>query len=246
MQKLIILGACSAIAQAVERELAGCGTEMLLVARCEHRLTALQADLRLRGAREVAIFSADLGDTSCHARLLQFAEKNFAGFDTVLLAYGTMLDQDECAHSAALSLRQLENDFLSAAALLTIFAEHFAAKKAGTIAAITSVAGDRPRRSNYVYGTAKGALSLFLQGLRARLHRSGVRILTIKPGPVDTPMTAQLAGLATAAPPARIARTICRALQNSRCGVVYVPGYWRFVMMGVRAIPEFVFNRLQV
>jgi short-subunit dehydrogenase len=215
---------------------------MLLVARSEQRLAALRADLLVRGAPNVLTLAADLGDVSQHAGVLHFAGSHFPVFDTVLLAYGSMLPPGD--HSISAVLQQLENDFVSAAALLGLFANHFEARKTGVLAAITSVAGDRPRRSNYLYGATKGALSLYLQGLRARLHPAGVRVITIKPGPVDTPMTAHMPRSRPFADPERVARRICRALERGAPEVLYAPAYWRFVMAGVRAIPESVFNRL--
>jgi decaprenylphospho-beta-D-erythro-pentofuranosid-2-ulose 2-reductase len=244
MQKVIILGACSGIAQCLQRELAASGKEMLLVARSPERLSALKRDLLVRGASQVLTCTVDLEDISQHSRLLQFAQEKFSGFDTALLAYGSMLDQEECQESAALSMQQLNTDFVSAAALLTLFAEYFESKKTGCIAAITSVAGDRGRRSNYVYGAAKGALSLFLQGLRSRLHPAGVRVITIKPGPVDTVMTAHLPRNKPFADPEQIAKDIYRALERRSPDVLYTPYYWRYIMGAVRSIPEPIFKRL--
>jgi short-subunit dehydrogenase len=115
----------------------------------------------------------------------------------------------------------------------------------GTLAAISSVAGDRGRQSNYVYGTAKGAVSLFLQGLRNRLSKSGVRVLTIKPGFVDTPMTADFPKGALRAKPEQIARGIERAVEKGR-DIIYLPSFWRLIMLVIRAIPEGIFKRLSL
>ncbi|HEY2351827.1 MAG TPA: SDR family oxidoreductase [Candidatus Acidoferrum sp.] len=244
MKKVVIFGATSGIAQEVQRLLIKEGIELLLVARSTERLPIVAADLETRGAVRVAMFAADLADVSTHASVLAYAQEQLPDFDTVLLAYGTMLDQETCKHSVASTLRELDTNFISAAALLTLFAEYFEARKDGCIAAITSVAGDRGRRSNYVYGSAKGALSLFLQGLRSRLHEAGVRVITIKPGPVDTSMTDGKEKGAMFADPKDVARDICRALQKRSSGILYTPWRWRYVMAIVRAIPEPVFKRL--
>jgi short-subunit dehydrogenase len=175
---------------------------------------------------------------------VEFVQKNFAGFDTLLLAYGSMLDQTQCDHSGELTAQQLHTDFVSAAALLTAFADYFEIRKSGCMAVITSVAGDRIRRSNYVYGTAKGALTLFLAGLRSRLRGTGVKVLTIKPGPVNTAMTAHLSNSRKFADPELVARDICQALQRRAPEVVYTPAHWRYIMQAVRAIPEPIFNWL--
>jgi decaprenylphospho-beta-D-erythro-pentofuranosid-2-ulose 2-reductase len=244
MQKVVVLGATSGIAQEVQRLLAHDGKEMLLVARSPERLSALRGDLMARGAHEVLTFTADLADTSTHVPVLEFAKDHLAGFDTILLAYGTMLDQQECQRSAATAIREIETNFVSAAALLTVFAEHFENARTGCIAAITSVAGDRGRRSNYVYGAAKGALSLFLQGLRSRLYPAGVRVITIKPGPVKTPMTDQMEKTGIFAEAEDVARDIYHALEKRSPDVLYTPRRWRLIMAVVRAIPESVFKRL--
>jgi decaprenylphospho-beta-D-erythro-pentofuranosid-2-ulose 2-reductase len=244
MKKVIILGATSGIAQEVQRLLIKEGIELLLVARSADRLAALAADLQTRGAINVATLVADLADVSTHAHVLEYAQQELPDFDTVLLAYGTMLDQEQCKHSVPMAIRELDTNFISAAALLTLFAEYFEPRKSGCIAAITSVAGDRGRRSNYVYGSAKGALSLFLQGLRSRLFASGVRVITIKPGPVDTAMTDRMEKSKMFADPKDVAADICRALEKRSPEVLYTPWKWRYVMAIVRAIPEPVFKRL--
>ncbi len=244
MKKLIVLGATSGIAQAVQRKAAQEGKELLLVARSAGRLEVLRQDLLVRGAANVLTFAIDLDNIEQHARLIDFAQKNFAGFDTLLLAYGSMLDQTQCDHSGELTAQQLHTDFVSAAALLTAFSDYFESRKGGCIAVITSVAGDRIRRSNYVYGTAKGALTLFLAGLRSRLRGAGVKVITIKPGPVNTAMTAHLENSGRFADPEMVAQDIYRALQRQSPKIVYTPGLWRYIMMAVRAIPEPVFNWL--
>jgi short-subunit dehydrogenase len=192
----------------------------------------------------VLIHAVDLGDITRHEELLQFAIQNFPDFDTFFLAYGSMLNQGDMERSAELIARQLHNDLTSAAALLATFANYFEARRGGCIAAITSVAGDRPRRQNYVYGAAKGALSYFLAGLRSRLRRKGVSVITIKPGPVSTPMTAHLRQSGLFAQPENVARAIYRALVKGSSGVLYTPSYWRYVMRGLRLLPQPMFERL--
>ncbi|HXZ79955.1 MAG TPA: SDR family oxidoreductase [Terriglobales bacterium] len=244
IKKIVVLGATSAIAQEVERLLGKDGTEFLLVARSPQRLQELQADLRVRGAGSVLTFCADLAEPAQHMAVVGFADQQFSDFDTVLLAYGTLSDQQECQHSLSAAMAELNTNFTSAAALLTLFADYLEPRGWGCIAAITSVAGDRGRRSNYVYGAAKGGLSLFLQGLRSRLHPSGVQVITIKPGPVDTPMTAQIARKSMMSSPSVVAGDICRALKRRSPEVLYTPAIWRYIMFAVRSIPEPIFKRL--
>lgn len=243
MKAIIVLGATSGIAEAVERKMAASGKELLLVARSAERLASLKEDLLIRGAASVVTFAADLADASAHQRVLEFAKQNFSGFDTVLLSYGSLLDQDQCRRSPELTAKQLNTDFVSAACLLSGFANEFEARKTGCLAAITSVAGDRGRRSNYTYGAAKGALSHFLEGLRARLYPSGVRVITIKPGPVRTKMTEHLASEISLASPERVAADTYRCLERRKPDILYTPRRWKYVMFCVRAIPEFIFKR---
>jgi len=244
MRKIVILGATSGIALEVERQLAQRGCELLLVARSPRRLAALQADLTVRGAAQVITFAADLASVQQQATIFDFVRRSFSGFDTVLLAYGAMYDHKQPETSIDVLLEELHTNYVSAAAWLTLFAADLERRRTGCIAAITSVAGDRGRRSNYVYGSAKGALSLFLQGLRSRLHPAGVKVITIKPGPVQTPMTDHFPNAGRFADPALVARDIVGALERRSPDVVYTPRVWRYVMTAVEHIPEGLFKRL--
>src|SRR5215510_8013942 len=182
MKKVVILGATSTMIQPLLRMMARDGIELLLVARSQERLDVVRSDLLARGASNVLTFEADL--TSSPDLVYSFAQECFRDFDTLLLSFGTMLDQERCQVNAEYAVRELQTNLVSAVALLTMFARHFESRRSGIVAVITSIAGDRGRRSNYVYGAAKGGLSIFLQGLRSRLHQYSVRVLTIKPGPV--------------------------------------------------------------
>jgi len=244
MKKIIILGAASGIALEVQRKLACQGCQLLLVARSSQRLSEIQADLAARGAQKVMTYSADLASVQQHAAVFDFARRTLPDFDTVLLAYGSMHDQKDSETSVDTLLEELQVNFVSASAILTLFAGDLERRRTGCLAAITSVAGDRGRRSNYVYGSAKGALSLFLQGLRSRLHPAGVRVITIKPGPVQTPMTDHLPNAARFADPQQVARDIVRALERRSPDVLYTPKIWRYVMTVVQQIPETIFKRL--
>ena len=246
LQKVVILGATSGIALEVERQLARRGCELLLVARSQQRLAALESDLRLRGAKQVLTYAADLSAIAHHAAIFDFVSRSFSGYDTVLLAYGSMHDQKESEASVDTLLEEINVNYVSAAAILTLFASEFEQRGAGCIAAITSVAGDRGRRSNYVYGSTKGALSLFLQGLRSRLHPAGLKVITIKPGPVQTAMTDHMPNAPRFADPALVARDIVRALERRRPDVLYTPRVWRYVMAAVEHVPETIFKRLSL
>jgi decaprenylphospho-beta-D-erythro-pentofuranosid-2-ulose 2-reductase len=240
----VVLGATSGIAQALLRMMASNGKELLLVARSQERLDALRTDLLARGAVQVHTFEADF--VSSQDLVISFAKECFPDFDTLVLAYGTMLDQSMCQVDPEYAIRELQTNLVSAVGLLTRFAGYFESRRSGTIAVITSVAGDRGRRSNYVYGAAKGGLSIFLQGLRSRLHPFGVRVLTIKPGPVATAMTASMSKLPMVESPEKVATEIYRTLESPGTDVLYTPQRWRWIMAVVALIPERLFKRLSI
>ena len=244
LQKIVILGATSGIALEVERQLARYGIEMLLVARSAERLAALQSDLLARGAKEVLTCVADLSSIRGHAKVFDFVRRSFPDYDTVLLAYGSMHEQKDSEESVDMLVDELNTNFVSASAILTLFAADLEQRRTGCVAAITSAAGDPGRRTNYVYGSAKGALSLFLEGLRRRLHPAGVKVITIKPGLVKTPMTDHLADADRFAEPDAVARSIARALDRRSPDVLYTPWCWRHIMSAVRQVPERFFKRI--
>ncbi len=246
MRKIAIFGATSAIATACARRWVAQGRHLFLVGRDPHRLQALVDDLKCRASEGQVIEAAraNLNDVVRHEALLSNAEEVLGGLDAVLVAHGTLSDQAVCERSVAMTLQEIHTNALSVVSLLTLAANRFEARGQGTIAAISSVAGDRGRQSNYVYGAAKGFVSLFMQGLRNRLYRKGVRVVTIKPGFVDTPMTAgfRKKGLLWASPD-RVARGIVRAMDRG-ADEVYLPWFWRPILWVIRHIPEVVFKRL--
>jgi len=245
MKKVLIIGASSAIAQAVARRMAARGDVLFLLARSEERLAAHAADLRIRGARQVGYAVFDANAAAGQAALIERAAAQMSGIDVALVAYGTLDDQRACEQDVEKTLQALHTNGTSVVALLTILANRFERQGSGTIAVIGSVAGDRGRQSNYVYGAAKGMLAIFLQGLRNRLHKHGVNVLTIKPGFVDTPMTAAFNKGALWASPDQVAARIVLAIDKG-WDIVYVPGFWRPIMFIIRSIPERMFKRLSL
>lgn len=248
MRKIAIFGATSAIATACARRFVAGGRDLFLVGRDPHKLQALVDDLQCRasGGQVIEAARADLNDVGRHEALLSNAEEVLGGLDAVLIAHGTLSDQAVCERSVALTLQEIHTNALSVVSLLALAANRFEARGQGTLAAISSVAGDRGRQSNYVYGAAKGLVSLFLQGLRNRLYRKGVRVVTIKPGFVDTPMTAgfRKKGFLWSTPD-QVARRIVRAMDRG-CDEVYVPWFWRPILWVIRHIPEAIFKRLSI
>ncbi len=243
--KILIVGATSAIAYETAKLFARDRAELFLVGRSPEKLTVVQDDLRVRGAKRVEIFPLDLADLQRHQELIDTALAALGELDSVLIAHGTLSDQRAGEQSAAQTIEQLTVNCLSAISILTILANYFEQRRRGCIAVISSVAGDRGRGSNYVYGTAKGALNVFLQGLRNRLYRSGVAVVTIKPGFVDTPMTAGLKKNFLFASPASVGKTIYNAM-NKGGDVVYVPWFWFIIMLLIRNIPEPLFKRMKL
>jgi len=243
--KVMILGADSTIAQETAKQFALAGAELFLVARFENRLEAVAADLKVRGAKQVKTFKLDLTDLDRHQELFDEAIRELDGLEYLLIAYGTLGDQIASQKNVAETLKELNTNLVSVISLLTIAANYFEQERHGCIAAISSAAGDRGRQSNYVYGTAKGAISIFMQGLRNRLYRSGVAVVTIKPGRVDTPMTAAFKKTATFASPQTVGIGIYKAM-IARRGVVYLPWFWRYIMLLIRNIPEPIFKRMSM
>jgi decaprenylphospho-beta-D-erythro-pentofuranosid-2-ulose 2-reductase len=245
VRRVLIVGATSGIAGETARAFAAYGARLFLTGRHSGRLEAVAADLRVRGAAQVETAVLEMTDLASHAGVVEAAYATLGGLDVALVAHGTLPDQRRCEESVTETLRALEVNFTATVALLTVLANRFEAGGQGCIAVISSVAGDRGRQSNYVYGAAKGGLDRFLEGLRNRLFRSGVAVLTIKPGFVDTAMTAGLTKNALFASPRRVGRAIHRAIEARR-RVVYIPWFWRPIMLLVTALPESIFQRLRL
>ncbi|HWI11960.1 MAG TPA: SDR family NAD(P)-dependent oxidoreductase, partial [Burkholderiaceae bacterium] len=198
-----------------------------------------------RGATEVRTALLDANDTPRHAEVIDAAFAAFGGFDAVLIAHGVLPDQSACEASAAAALASFDTNARSVLALLTPIANRLERQRSGVIAVLSSPAADRGRSSNYVYGAAKAAVAVFASGLRQRLARSGVRVLTLTPGFVDTPMTAAFPKGALWATPERVAADIDAALRGG-FGTVYTPWFWRWIMLVIRSIPERLFVRMKL
>ena len=245
MKRTLIIGATSAIAGEFARISVEKGDRLFLAARNPVKLQTVAEDLKVRGGKKVATSVMDALDSGTHESLLKAAVAELGGLDTVLIAHGVLGDQKAAERDYRIAEREYQINFLSVVSMLTHAATYFENQRAGTIAVISSVAGDRGRQSNYVYGSAKGALSIYLSGLRGRLYKSGVSVLTIKPGFVDTPMTAHLKKGPLFASPRRVAAGIYRAIDRRR-DVVYLPGFWGVIMTIIRLIPERIFKRLKL
>lgn len=245
MQNILIIGATSAIAEACARIYARRGDQLFLVGRDPVRLRAIADDLRVRGARDVGTACLDMNDLAAHRTILDSAWRAFGRIDVVLIAHGTLPDQTACAGAVDVTLREFSTNGSSTIALMTDLSPRLVAQGSGTLAVISSVAGDRGRQSNYVYGAAKAAVNTFLSGLRQHLHGTGVAVVTIKPGFVDTPMTRDFRKGMLWAKPATVAHGIVRAIDRG-ASTVYLPKFWWLIMLVIRHIPEFIFRRIRL
>jgi decaprenylphospho-beta-D-erythro-pentofuranosid-2-ulose 2-reductase len=244
MQRVLILGATSAIAGEVAEIYAKRGDHLCLVGRNREKLDSVvsRCTEASRGAK-VTSQQADFAKLEDNEGLVERAFSELGGVDTVLIAHGDLGDQLATERTFDEAERTLKANLLSAVALLIPIANRMEASRGGRIGVITSVAGERGRPRNYTYGTAKGALNVYLQGLRSRLYDSGVSVTTLKLGPVDTPMTKDHAKHALFGKPSAVARGIVRAL-DARTPEAFVPSFWRVIMPIVRGAPESLFQRI--
>lgn len=245
MSNILILGATSAIAKHTTRLFAADEHNLYLVARSEYKLSSMKQDMLVRGAADVNYESSDLSDDKQHENLIKRATDTMGSIDIVLIAYGTLGKQKKSEKKYQNTLAELQTNCLSVISLLTILANQFEQQKSGSIAVISSPSGDRGRQSNYIYGTAKGALSIFLQGLRNRLAKSKVHVLTIKPGFVDTPMTKDFKKGLLWVNPEVISKGIYSAIKRKK-EIVYLPYFWRYIMIIIKIIPEKIFKYLSL
>lgn len=246
-RKIVILGALSAIAEAAARQWAAQGAHLLLVGRDRGRLEEVAADLRIRGGL-ADVCEGDLASIDVEQAFAEMV-RQLGRVDVVLLAYGVLGDQRLAETDPLEASRILATNFTSAAAWCLAATQVLERQRSGVLIVIGSVAGDRGRKSNYVYGAAKGGLGVLVQGIAHRLASSAARAVLIKPGFVDTPMTAAIAKKNVLwAKPQKIAETIVQvSMPNaSTSPVVYAPSFWRWIMYVVRFMPNFVFHRTQL
>jgi decaprenylphospho-beta-D-erythro-pentofuranosid-2-ulose 2-reductase len=244
-KRIVILGATSAIAQAAARIWAGQGARFVLVARNAERLEAIAADLKARGAAQAESLAVDCAEVEPTAELSRIIEI-LGGLDVVLLAYGVLGDQAQLERDPAAVADLLRTNFVSAAAWCQAVATVLERQRTGALLVIGSVAGDRGRGSNYVYGASKAGLGVLVQGIAHRLASTGGRAVLIKPGFVDTPMTADIARKgAFWARPEAVARTIVASADRGG-PVVYAPAFWRGIMFAVRITPSAVFHKTRL
>jgi decaprenylphospho-beta-D-erythro-pentofuranosid-2-ulose 2-reductase len=245
--KIVILGAASAIAESTARLYAEEGAELLLVARHAERLAAIAADLGLRGAKRVETAICDLAAPDDVSAAFGGFVTTLGGVDHVLLAYGVLGDQKAVELDPAEAQANLRVNFTSAAGWAMVAAAVLERQDHGSLVVLGSVAGDRGRRANFVYGAAKAGLAALVEGIAHRFADKGPRAVIVKPGPVITPMTEGFAnrkGLMWATP-LTVAAIVRRAADRGG-PVVYAPWFWRWIMLVIRLLPAWIFNRLDL
>jgi short-subunit dehydrogenase len=240
---VLVLGGTSTIARAIASELAARGFDLALAGRDVAELETVAADLRVRHGVATTVHRMDVLEMDQHAATLKpCLTPELRG---VVLAFGYLGDQRRAEADAVEARRILDTNLTGCVVALNVVAGHLARAGGGFVCALSSVAGERGRQSNYVYGAAKAGLTAYLSGLRNRLAPAGVQVLTVKAGIVDTRMSAGMPGAALAASPAAVARAVVRAITRGR-DVVYVPWFWRWIMLIIRLIPERLFKKLNL
>jgi short-subunit dehydrogenase len=243
---VLLLGATSGIGRHVAAAFARRGHDLYLTGRRTDEVERVARDLELRHGVRAVVDRFDARDTASHGELVRRALEACGGrLAGAVVAFGALGDHEATARDFDEARVVIEVNFVGAVSVLTPLATHFAERGGGFLVAIGSVAGDRGRQSNYVYGSTKGALDVYLQGLRNRLWHEGVRVVMVKPGFVDTEMTYGLEGMALAADPARVGEAVARAVERGR-DVVYLPWFWRWIMLVIRLLPEKLFKRLRL
>lgn len=245
MNSILIIGANSAIARATARLYAQQKDSLYLLARDTEQLALQKADLIIRGANSVEFAPFDANDFANHEALVATALETLGHFDIVLVSHGSLPDQALCESNFDAALEAFNVNALSVISLLNFVIKPMQERRKGCIAVVTSVAGDRGRQSNYIYGAAKAMVSTYLQGLRGRLFPYNVNVMDIKPGFVDSPMTAHLSKGPLWAQPEKIAQHIVSGIEKKRA-TVYAPSFWRLIMFVVRSVPEVIFKRMKL
>lgn len=237
--RTLIIGATSAVASCIAAECAARGERLYLVARDGDKLALLARSL---GHAVVGTALGDFSETERSAALVTEAEARLGGIDSAFIAHGVLSDQLETEQSYDAAEETLRINLLSYVSFVIPIANLFEARGKGSLVAISSVAGDRGRPRNYSYGAAKGGLTIYLQGVRSRLYGRGIRIVTVHLGPVDTPMTVAHEKNIFFSRKEDVARAIVAARSSGPCEA-YIPWFWRPIMLAVRNMPEWLFQR---
>lgn len=239
---ILIIGATSSIAHAIARLYTKNGNNLYLLARDKDKIDTIKKDLDTRGASSIHTNIFEATDFEKHDAILEQAHSILSHIDIAIIAHGSLPSQKECEKSTSMTISECETNAISTISLLTTLANIMTEQQHGSICVITSVAGERGRQSNYVYGASKAMVSIFLQGLRHRLFKHGVHVIDVKPGFVDTPMTASFKKGALWASPEKVAKDIVKGIKKHK-KTIYTPWFWFIIMLIIRNIPEFIFVR---
>lgn len=233
------------MAESVARLYAKEGANIYLIGRNKDKLQNIERDLVVRGANSVHSTTFEANDFSSHQTIVETAFNTLTKVDVFFIAHGSLPNQELCQVNAAKTIEEINTNGLSVISILTYAANFLEQQKFGNITVISSVAGERGRQSNYVYGASKGLVSIFLQGLSQRLTKSGVHVLDIKPGFVDTPMTKEFEKGILWAKPANVAKVIKKRIDN-KSSFSYVPFIWFIIMTIIKTIPHTIFNKIRL
>lgn len=245
-KRIAIIGATSSIAEHCARIWAQQGlVELILVGRDQRKLEVVAADLLVRSPNtKIEIATSDFIDPDAIQKTVD-ALFTSGPIDIALIAHGTLPEQQDCQNNLTLNFNTLEINGISPVLYAEAFAQRMAKLNQGSIAIIGSVAGDRGRKSNYVYGAAKGLVTRYAQGLQHRFANTNVSVTLIKPGPTNTPMTAAMKGSENFASPEDVAKTIVSGIESKKA-VIYAPAKWELIMMVIQHLPSFIFNKMNI
>lgn len=242
---LVIFGATSAIAEEIAKCYSSRADNIILLARDVNKLELIASDLKVRGAKTVNSIYFSALDYHSHQEIISKILTMVDKIDVCVIAYGSLPDQAVCQVNVDVAMNEIAVNGTSVLSLLTHLATQFEEQGCGSLVIISSVAGDRGRQSNYVYGAAKGMVSIFLQGLSQRLSKRGVHVLDVKPGFVDTPMTASFKKGLLWSKAAKVAQIIVKRIDR-RSTLQYVPGFWAIIMLIIKMIPQRIFNKIKL
>ena len=246
MKNILVFGAYSKLAEECVKHIKGVNTKVMLAGQSATKLETIKSHLQTLNP-EVSYFTYVINalDYDKHKDMFDFTIKELGGLDTLIIAHGTLPDNETIRRSQELSIKEFNVNCVSVISLCTIASVHFEKQRESTIAVISSVAGERGRQSNYIYGAAKAGVSAYLQGLRNRMFEFGVNVITIKPGMVRTPMTTNLPDSPLFAKPEKVGKDIYNAIKNKK-DILYTPSYWRIIMTIIKLIPEGIFKKLKL
>jgi short-subunit dehydrogenase len=245
-KRTIIVGASRGIGSVLAKKLAEQGHKLILLARSEDDLKAVCSYINMKygfGRAEYRVH--DVLDTGSVRGLLDDLISKLGGLDNLIFVSGILNVVDWDEFELEKELQMLRVNLLGGVAWIGTAAEYFKKRGSGLIVGVSSVAGDRGRAENPAYYTSKAGLNTYLESLRNRLFKDGVRVLTVKPGRVNTDLISELTGMYGAVPPERIAKDIWRAMRKKK-QVVYTPWWWRYVLLMIQHVPSFIFRRIKI